>query len=149
MMMETQRIPIVRLSGKLIVSIQTALSDTVVDRLQQDVAAACERGDARGLVVDVSGVDVLDSYITRSLRDLAVMARLMGVETVVCGLRPAVAMTLVEMGMELPGVRTALNLDRALALLDSLQPEGRVRGKAYGLPAELAGDEDEEGEEEA
>jgi rsbT antagonist protein RsbS len=139
MMMETQRIPIVRLSGKLIVSIQTALSDTVVDRLQQDVAAACERGDARGLVVDVSGVDVLDSYITRSLRDLAVMARLMGVETVVCGLRPAVAMTLVEMGMELPGVRTALNLDRALALLDSLQPEG--------LPTDLAGEGDEwEGE---
>ena len=93
MMMETQRIPIVRLSGKLIVSIQTALSDTVVDRLQQDVAAACERGDARGLVVDLSGVDILDSYITRSIRDLAVMARLMGVETVVCGLRPAVAMT--------------------------------------------------------
>ena len=135
MMMETQRIPIVRLSGKLIVSIQTALSDTVVDRLQQDVAAACERGDARGLVVDVSGVDVLDSYITRSLRDLAVMARLMGVETVVCGLRPAVAMTLVEMGMELPGVRTALNLDRALSLLDSLQPEG--------LPSELDGDDGE------
>jgi len=69
------------------------------------------------------------------------MARLMGVETVVCGLRPAVAMTLVEMGMELPGVRTALNLDRALALLDALQPKG--------LPAELAGDEGEEGEEEA
>jgi rsbT antagonist protein RsbS len=141
MMMETQRIPIVRLSGKLIVSIQTALSDTVVDRLQQDVAAACERGDARGLVVDVSGVDVLDSYITRSLRDLAVMARLMGVETVVCGLRPAVAMTLVEMGMELPGVRTALNLDRALALLDALQPEG--------LPSELAGGEGDEGEGDA
>jgi len=134
MMMETQRIPIVRLQGKLIVSIQTALSDTVVDRLQQDVAAACERGDARGLVVDLSGVDVLDSYITRSIRDLAVMARLMGVETVVCGLRPAVAMTLVEMGMELPGVRTALNLDRALSLLDTLQPEG--------LPSELGGEDD-------
>ncbi len=131
MMMETQRIPIVRLQGKLIVSIQTALSDTVVDRLQQDVAAACERGDARGLVVDVSGVDILDSYITRSLRDLAVMARLMGVETVVCGLRPAVAMTLVEMGMELPGVRTALNLDRALSLLDSLQP-ARSSGDLIG-----------------
>lgn len=131
MMMETQRIPIVRLQGKLIVSIQTALSDTVVDRLQQDVASACERGDARGLVVDVSGVDILDSYITRSLRDLAVMARLMGVETVVCGLRPAVAMTLVEMGMELPGVRTALNLDRALSLLDSLQP-ARSSGDLIG-----------------
>jgi rsbT antagonist protein RsbS len=137
MMMETQRIPIVRLQGKLIVSIQTALSDTVVDRLQQDVATACERGDARGLVVDVSGVDILDSYITRSLRDLAVMARLMGVETVVCGLRPAVAMTLVEMGMELPGVRTALNLDRALALLDSLQPVGSSGDL-------VVGDEDEE-----
>lgn len=141
MMMETQRIPIVRLQGKLIVSIQTALSDTVVDRLQQDVAAACERGDARGLVVDVSGVDILDSYITRSLRDLAVMARLMGVETVVCGLRPAVAMTLVEMGMELPGVRTALNLDRALALLDKLQPM-RTSG-------DLIGDDDEEEDGEA
>jgi rsbT antagonist protein RsbS len=137
MMMETQRIPIVRLQGKLIVSIQTALSDTVVDRLQQDVATACERGDARGLVVDVSGVDILDSYITRSLRDLAVMARLMGVETVVCGLRPAVAMTLVEMGMELPGVRTALNLDRALALLDSLQPVGSSGDL-------VVGDDDEE-----
>lgn len=141
MMMETQRIPIVRLQGKLIVSIQTALSDTVVDRLQQDVATACERGDARGLVVDVSGVDILDSYITRSLRDLAVMARLMGVETVVCGLRPAVAMTLVEMGMELPGVRTALNLDRALALLDSLQPVGSAGDLVVGDD-----DDEEDGE---
>jgi len=140
MMMETQRIPIVRLQGKLIVSIQTALSDTVVDRLQQDVATACERGDARGLVVDVSGVDILDSYITRSLRDLAVMARLMGVETVVCGLRPAVAMTLVEMGMELPGVRTALNLDRALSLLDSLQPVGSSGDLVLG------DDDEEDGE---
>jgi rsbT antagonist protein RsbS len=134
---ESQRIPIVRLAGKLIVSIQVSLTDTLVDRLQQDVAAACERGDSHGLVVDVSGVDVLDSYITRSLRDLAMMARLMGIETVVCGLRPAVAVTLVEMGMALPGVHTALNLDRALELLDARRPKD---GPISGLPGDDPGE---------
>ncbi len=123
MSIQEAKIPIIGLYGNLVVPIQGAISDDVMSALQQDVTKRIADGDVRGLVVDVSGVEVLDSYLTRNLRDLALTARLMGVVAVVSGLRPAVAITLVEMGLEIPGVLTALNLERALEALYERQEE--------------------------
>jgi rsbT antagonist protein RsbS len=115
--MTSARIPIITLHKNLIVPVQGSLGDDVVAQLQEDVTRRIEQNDASGLVIDLSGVDLLDSYMTRGIRDLAVTARLMGVHTVVSGLSPAIAITLVEMGLEIPGIETALNLDRAVELL--------------------------------
>jgi rsbT antagonist protein RsbS len=115
--MARPRVPIIEIYGYLIVSVQGELDDAQVDLLRDDVSAAIERRDPRGLVVDLSGVDVLDSYLTRALRDLAVTARLMGVRTAVCGLRPAIAITLVDMDLTIPGAVLAMNLERAIEKL--------------------------------
>jgi rsbT antagonist protein RsbS len=121
--MQEARIPIIGLYDDLIVPIQGAIADDVMIALQADVTRRIQDGNARGLIVDVSGVETLDSFMTRNLRDLALSARLMGVTAVVSGLRPAVAITLVEMGLEIPGVHTALNLERALELLRATREE--------------------------
>ena len=121
--MQEARIPIIGLYDDLIVPIQGAIADDVMVALQADVTRRIQDGNARGLIVDVSGVETLDSFMTRNLRDLALSARLMGVTAVVSGLRPAVAITLVEMGLEIPGVHTALNLERALELLRATREE--------------------------
>jgi rsbT antagonist protein RsbS len=126
--MSTPRIPIINLHSNLIVPIQGSLGDNVLAQLQDDVTHRIETDGAMGLVIDVSGVTLLDSFMTRSIRDLALTARLMGVRTVVSGLGPAVAMTLVEMGLEIPGIRTALNLERALECLQ----QGDSKPKAAG-----------------
>jgi rsbT antagonist protein RsbS len=123
--MQEARIPIIGLYDDLIVPIQGAIADDVMVTLQNDVTRRIQDGNVRGLVVDVSGVETLDSFLTRNLRDLALSARLMGVTAVVSGLRPAVAITLVEMGLEIPGVHTALNLERALELLHAAHEEDR------------------------
>jgi rsbT antagonist protein RsbS len=109
-----QRIPIINLYSNLIVPIQGAIGDNAMAQLTDDVTRRIERDSALGLVIDVSGVALMDSFITRNIRDLALTARLMGVDTVVSGLQPAVAITLVEMGLEIQGLQTALNLERAL-----------------------------------
>jgi rsbT antagonist protein RsbS len=131
--MQEARIPIIALYRDLIVPIQGAIADDVMIALQSDVTRRIQDGDARGLVVDVSGVETLDSFLTRNLRDLALSARLMGVTAVVSGLRPQVAITLVEMGLEIPGVYTALNLERALELLrDVHDKDARDLGELDG-----------------
>jgi rsbT antagonist protein RsbS len=133
MTMQTARIPIIGLYANLIVPIQGAIADDVMAQLQDDVTQRIERGDVEGLVIDVSGIQILDSYLTRNLRDLAVTARLMGVTAVVSGLRPAVAVTLIEMGLEIPGVHTTLNLERALELLQETRAEeARALGEREG-----------------
>ena len=116
-MSEIVRIPIIKLRDVLIVSIQVSLSDHVVMQLKDDITAKIERTQARALVIDVSGVELMDSYISRAIRDISLVARLMGVRTVISGLDPMIAMTLVEMGLELKGVRTALDLESALESL--------------------------------
>ncbi len=110
-------IPLIRLHGNLIVSIQVSLTDGLVATLQDDVTRAIADSDVAGLIIDLSGVDLMDSYISRAVRDLALTARLMGVDTVVCGMRPAVVTTLVEMGLDVPGVTSALHLEHALEIL--------------------------------
>lgn len=101
----------------LLVQLNPTLTDGAVRDLRAAVGATLERGEPRGLVLDLAGVDAMDSYITRCIRDLAISARLMGVPTIVCGVQPAVADTLVEMGLSLGDVRTSINLDGALRLL--------------------------------
>jgi rsbT antagonist protein RsbS len=110
------RIPVINLAGRLLVSIQVEMTDRLLARLKEDVATAIDRGGASGLVIDVAGIETMDSFISRSICDLALIAKLMGVPTVLCGIRPAVAITLCEMGIDLRGVPSALNVDDAVAL---------------------------------
>jgi len=118
-MAEVTKIPIIKLHDNLIVSIQVDLSDRVVLQLKDDITNTILHTGAGGLVIDVSGIDLMDSFITRAISDIGKVARLMGVETVVAGLNPMISMTLVEMGMEFEGVQAALSLESALELLAS------------------------------
>lgn len=128
------RIPIIRLYDDLIVVVQGTLSDRMVNQLKEDIPAALDRYDAQGVVISVAGIDVMDSYVSRMIFDVAVSARLMGVETVVCGINALIAQTLVEMGMDMGGVPTVRNLERALELLAARR---RARAEADD---DLAGD---------
>jgi len=123
------RIPIIKLHRNLIVSIQTSLMDHMVLQLKDDVTEKIQAWDAQGLVIDVSGVDAMDSYLTRSIRDIALIARLMGVETVISGLDPMISITLVEMGMELADVTTKLNLEDAIQHLNRRHASKRATGR--------------------
>jgi rsbT antagonist protein RsbS len=108
---------LITMDGTLVVQLNPVLTDGSVRDLRDAVSRTLSEQALHGVVVNLAGVDVMDSYITRCIRDLAVSARLMGVPTVVCGVQPAVADTLVEMDLGFGDVQTALNLDRAFALL--------------------------------
>jgi rsbT antagonist protein RsbS len=112
---------LVTMGRTLVVQLNPVLTDGSVRELRDTVSRTLAEQALRGVVVNLSSVDVMDSYITRCIRDLAVSARLMGVPTVICGIQPAVADTLVEMDLGFGDVRTALNLDRALLLLRALR----------------------------
>ena len=116
-LVEVVRIPIIRLYDNLIVSVQVSLSDRLVMQLKDDITEAIERTGATGLVIDLSGIDMMDSYISKALRDIGLIAKLMGVRTVLSGVAPMIAMTLTEMGLDLKGVSTALSLESALETL--------------------------------
>ena len=110
-------IPILRVEGFLIVEFQGELEDAEIAAVQQALLEKLHSERARGVLIDLSGLEVVDSYTGRVIRDTAGMARLMGAPTAVTGLCPAVAITLVEMGLELPGIHTDLNLERGLEWL--------------------------------
>lgn len=116
------QIPILRLGPTLIVSIQVELRDAIAEAFQQDVLTAIERRGTTGLVVDISGLDMVDTYVARILAETGRMAKLMGTSTILVGMRPEVAATLVRMGYAMDGVRTALDLDAGLALLGHVVP---------------------------
>jgi rsbT antagonist protein RsbS len=124
------RIPILRMGRFLLVSIQVDMHDRLALTLQDDLTARITETGARGVLIDISSLELVDSFIGRIIGTIASMARVLDAETVVVGMRPAVAITLVELGMELPGVRTALNVERGMRLLkvavgqDSLDAEG-------------------------
>jgi len=118
-MAQIARIPIIKLYGNLIVSIQVTLSDRLVIQLKDDITAAIVKHDVHGLIIDVSGIDVMDSYISRALRDVSLIAKLMGVETVISGMHPVIAVTLVEMGLDLEGMHAAMDLEAALEHLET------------------------------
>jgi rsbT antagonist protein RsbS len=117
--MNGARIPILKLGRVLIVPIQVDMDDNTVIRLQERILAELERTGARGVLIDISLLEMVDSFIGRMLSDIAAMARIMDARTVVVGMQPAVAITLVELGLELKGVDTVLNADEGFRLLRS------------------------------
>ena len=112
-----ERIPILKMGHFLLVTIQVDMDDRLADTLQNDLTNRISQTGARGVLIDISSVDLVDSFIGRMLANVAAMARVLDAETVVVGMRPAVAITLVELGLSLPGIRTALNVDRGMRLL--------------------------------
>jgi rsbT antagonist protein RsbS len=115
--MPSGSIPILRIGPTLLATIQVDLHDTVVDSFQNDVLEEIERSGSSGLIIDISALESVDSYVARMLANTGKMANLMGTETVIVGMRPAVAATLVRMGYFMSGIRTALNLQEGLELL--------------------------------
>ncbi|KAF1048769.1 STAS domain-containing protein [Xylophilus sp.] len=112
-----ERIPILRLGDFLLVTVQIELHDQLALTLQDDLTNTLSRTNARGVLIDISGLEIVDSFIGRSLGNIAAVARIMDATTVLVGMRPAVAITLVELGMSLRGIQTALNVDKGMQLL--------------------------------
>ena len=109
-------IPILKIGATLLATIQIELHDTVVDSFQNDVLEQIEKTGTRGLIIDISALETVDSYVARMLANTAKMAKLMGTNTVIVGMRPAVAATLVRMGYYMEGITTALSLEEGLKL---------------------------------
>lgn len=118
-------IPILRMGDLLLTTVHVELRDALAEAFQADVLEALEKQQARGLVIDISGLDMVDTYVARILVETGRMARLMGVETVLVGMRPEVAATLVRMGYLMEGVHAALDLDEGIELLRGLRSRPR------------------------
>jgi len=113
-----ERIPILRMGRVLLVTIQVDLHDQVALQLQDDLTQRIVTDKARGVLIDISSLEIVDSFIGRMISNIAGMSRVLDAQTVVVGMRPAVAITLVELGLDLKGVRTALNVEKGMALLE-------------------------------
>ena len=112
-----ERIPILKMGQSLLVSIQVDMHDRLALSLQDDLTQQIVNTRARGVLIDISSLEVVDSFIGRMLANIAAMARVLDAQTVVVGMRPAVAITLVELGLSLTGVRTALNVEKGMRLI--------------------------------
>jgi rsbT antagonist protein RsbS len=123
-----QRIPILRMGKCLLVTIQVDLQDQTALALQDDLSARIDAIGATGVVIDISALEIVDSFIGRMLAGISGIASVLGAATVVVGMQPAVAITLVELGLSLEGVKTALNVERGLQMLasmgDGIDPHG-------------------------
>jgi rsbT antagonist protein RsbS len=122
-------VPILKQGSYLIASIQSALSDSDVLELRDDLMERVGTFRARGIIVDVTALDVMDSFASRALRTIAHMTRLRGADTVIVGIQPEVAFTMVQLGLSLEGVHTALELEEGLALLERLRQGREDRGR--------------------
>lgn len=116
-----ERIPILRMGKFLLVTIQVDMHDRLALQLQDDLTSRIAEWGATGVLIDISSLEIVDSFIGRMLANIAAMARILDAETVVVGMQPAVAITLVELGMSLTGVRTALNVESGMELLHALR----------------------------
>ena len=125
-----ERVPVLKIGHFLLVSIQVDMEDQIALQLQEDLSDRIVETGAHGVVIDISALEIVDSFIGRMLSTIAAVSRVLDAETVVVGMRPAVAITLVELGLSLRGVRTALNVDKAL---DILAEAKRLRGGALTL----------------
>jgi rsbT antagonist protein RsbS len=123
-----EQIPILKIGDCLLVSIQVDMHDRLALALQDDLTAKIVDARARGVMIDISALEVVDSFIGRMLNNIAAMSRVLDAVTVVVGMQPAVAITLVELGLALTGVKTALNVDKGLALIRRL-----IDGEEDGL----------------
>jgi rsbT antagonist protein RsbS len=128
-----ERIPILKMGRYLLVTIQVDMHDRLAMALQDDLMERIRRHHAEGVLIDISALDVVDSFIGRTLGNIASMARVLDADTVVTGMRPAVAITLLELGLSLTGVRTALNVERGMELLETAREkretgDGRRQG---------------------
>ena len=118
-----ERIPILHMGDFLLVTVQVDMYDKLATALQDDVCQRIAETKASGVLIDISALDTVDSYIARVMGDIAQMSHLLDADTVLVGMRPAVAMTLVEMGVALLGIRTALNAEKGMALLSASRAE--------------------------
>ena len=114
-----EKIPILKMGEFLLVTIQVDMHDRLAIALQDDLTRMISDTEARGVLIDISSLEIVDSFIGRMLANIAAMSRVLDAETVVVGMQPAVAITLVELGLSLSGVRTALNVDAGMELLQS------------------------------
>jgi rsbT antagonist protein RsbS len=125
-----ERIPILKMGRFLLVSIQVDMDDRTAMTLQDDLTGAIVKHRAKGVLIDISSLDVVDSFIGRMLANTAAMARVLDADTVVVGMQPSVAITLVELGLSLKGVRSALNVERGMELLQRIARENETVGEA-------------------
>ncbi|MCP1661454.1 MAG: STAS domain-containing protein [Methanocalculus sp. MSAO_Arc1] len=114
------RIPILKLKNCLLISIQTDLHDLIITALQEDILTEIARTGARGVLIDISALDIVDSFMARTLRDCSVMATLLGAKVIITGIQPAVAITLVDLGLDLSGITTACDIDSGFDMLESM-----------------------------
>jgi rsbT antagonist protein RsbS len=112
-----ERIPILRMGEFLLVTIQVDMHDKLALKLQDDLTATIQKYTSKGVLIDISSLEMVDSFIGRMVSDISGMSKILGAETILVGMQPAVAITLVELGLSLPGVATALNVERGMALL--------------------------------
>src|SRR5471030_343623 len=131
-----ERIPILRMGEFLLVSIQVDMHDRLAMALQDDLTNKIVSTRARGVMIDISALDIVDSFIGRMLNNIAAMSRVLDAVTVVVGMRPAVAITLVELGLTLSGVRTALDVDRGLALIRRVLGDDESAAPTHGEGAD-------------
>src|SRR5262249_27240674 len=120
---EMERIPILKMGDYLLVTIQVEMHDRLAMTLQDDLTEGTATTRARAVLIDISSLEIVDAFIGRMLGNIAAMSRVLDAETVVVGMRPAVAITLVELGLSLPGVRTALNVEQGMSLLQLASAE--------------------------
>ena len=128
-----ERIPILKMGDSLLVSIQVDMHDRLAMELQDNLTNRIVSERARGVMIDISALEIVDSFIGRMLNNIAAMSRVLDAVTVVVGMRPAVAITLVELGLSLTGVRTALNVDKGLAMIrKAIDEPGGALGRREG-----------------
>ena len=124
-----ERIPILKMGEFLLVSIQVDMHDQLAITLQDDLTQQIVAHRAHGVLIDISSLEIVDSFIGRMIGNIAAMARMLDAETVLVGMKPAVAITLVELGMALPGVRTALNVEKGMVVLQDALKGKEIFGR--------------------